>query len=212
MLAQLARELAIPDSRIGVIPTATMIGYALGILALAPLGDRLRVKRVLITKLTLLALAMAGAATAPDWTTLALWSFLIGMLCTAAQDALALAAQLTTQALRARAVATATSGILLGVLIGRLMGGMLADLWGWRAAFVAGGAVTALVVLPLAWRVPQRPPSTQLAYGALIGSLIRLWREYPALRAAVLSQCALFAGYGMFWAMVAPISCRLLPM
>ncbi|MEO7403804.1 MAG: hypothetical protein ABIU95_09070 [Burkholderiales bacterium] len=30
-----------PDSRLGAVPTAVLVGYALGIVALAPLGDRL---------------------------------------------------------------------------------------------------------------------------------------------------------------------------
>ena len=50
----------------GLVPTLTQLGYALGILLLAPLGDRFDRRRIILAKAAALVLALLLAAGAPS--------------------------------------------------------------------------------------------------------------------------------------------------
>ena len=51
---------------IGLVPTATQLGFAAGLLLLVPLGDRFDRRRLILIQLAALTLSLAAAALAPD--------------------------------------------------------------------------------------------------------------------------------------------------
>jgi predicted MFS family arabinose efflux permease len=51
LLAAIALDLKIPETRVGLIPTLTQIGYGLGLLFITPLGDRAEQRRLLASSL-----------------------------------------------------------------------------------------------------------------------------------------------------------------
>uniref|UniRef100_UPI0019626645 MFS transporter n=1 Tax=Burkholderia sp. LMG 13014 TaxID=2709306 RepID=UPI0019626645 len=70
MLGALGPDLGASARAIGFVPTLTQLGYALGILLLAPLGDRFDRRRVIVTKAATLVVALLLAAIAPSITML----------------------------------------------------------------------------------------------------------------------------------------------
>ena len=59
MLGLIAQDLDAGERAAGLVPTLTQLGYALGILLLAPLGDRFDRRHLILLKSALLALAPA---------------------------------------------------------------------------------------------------------------------------------------------------------
>jgi len=95
------------------------------------------------------------------------------------------------------------TGLLLGILLSRVVSGFVAEHFGWRAMFVAAAASIALLAAAL-WRgLPRFAPTTRLPYGALLGSLVTLWRDHGALRRAALAQGLLSVGFSAFWSTLA---------
>jgi predicted MFS family arabinose efflux permease len=203
MLGVLGAELAVPESVIGFIPTLTQLGYALGLLLLAPLGDRYDRRSIIAIKSVALCLALLLGGLAPGISMLLVASFATGLAASVAQDIVPAAAALAPEAHRGRAVGMVMTGLLLGILLSRVVSGLVAEHFGWRAMFFAAAASVALLAVTM-WRsLPRFPPTTQLAYGALLGSLLDLWKRHPTLRRATLAQGLLAMGFSAFWSTLA---------
>ncbi|CAG9200718.1 Permeases of the major facilitator superfamily [Burkholderia vietnamiensis] len=203
MLAALGADVGASARAIGFMPTLTQLGYALGILLLAPLGDRFDRRRVIVSKAAALVVALLLAAFAPSLGLLLAASFAIGLTATMAQDVVPAAATLAHDAHRGRIVGTVMTGLLLGILLSRVVAGFVAETIGWRAMFALAAASVAAIGVIAARGLPRFEPATQLSYRALIASLGELWRRHPALRLAALAQGLLAVGFSAFWSTLA---------
>ncbi|PWC31280.1 MFS transporter [Azospirillum sp. TSO35-2] len=203
MLAMLGGDLQATDQSVGLVPTLTQLGYALGLLLMAPLGDRWDRRRIIVTKAVVLSAALLLAGVAPSVGLLLAASLLLGLAATLAQDIVPAAATLAPAEQRGRMVGTVMTGLLLGILLSRVVSGVVAEQFGWRAMFMAASAGIALLAAAL-WRgLPRFTPTTQLSYGALMGSLVLLTARHPALRRAALAQGLLSMGFSAFWSTLA---------
>jgi len=203
MLALLVAEFKASPTAIGLVPTLTTLGYALGIGLLAPLGDRYDRRRIILGKAAALVLALLMAASASSVAVLALASLAIGLAATLAQDIVPAAATLAPEAHRGKTVGTVMTGLLLGILLSRVVAGVVAEQFGWRSMFVAAALSIALLGLAVWRRLPRFAPTTQLPYLALLGSLATLWKRHGALRRAALAQGLISIGFSAFWSTLA---------
>ena len=187
----------------GLVPMATQLGFAAGLLLLVPLGDRIDRRRLILLQLTALALSLAAAALAPNAWALVVISALIGITSSVAQQIVPFAAELAEPSRRGATIGTVMSGLLCGMLLGRVVAGGVADHYGWRAMYW----LTVLLVIAasclLAATLPRGRPNTQAGYGELLKSLIALWRDEPALRRATMIQGCLFGSFTGFWTILA---------
>ena len=203
MLGVLGADIGASTRAVGFIPTLTQLGYALGILLLAPLGDRFDRRRIVLIKAGALCAALLVAGAAPSIGVLLAASLAIGLAATMAQDLVPAAATLAPDATRGKTVGTVMTGLLLGILLSRVVSGFVAEHFGWRAMFIAAAASIALIGAA-AWRgLPRFRPTTHLAYGALLGSLGTLWSRHGTLRRAALAQALLAVGFSAFWSTLA---------
>ena len=190
-------------SWVGAVPAITQLGYAAGMLLLAPLGDRFDRRALILLQTAGMCVALVVAAAAPTLSVLIVASLAIGVLATIAQQAVPFAAELAPPSERGHAVGTVMSGLLLGILLARTAAGLVAQYLGWRAVFAA--SVVALLVLAavIILRLPKSKPTSTLTYGKLLMSMWHLLVEHRALREASLTGAALFAGFSIFWSVLA---------
>lgn len=187
---------------IGAVPAVTQLGYALGMLLLAPLGDRFDRRLIILLQLAALGVALVVATLAPTLMVLVLASLAIGVVATIAQQAVPFAAELAPPAGRGQAVGTVMSGLLLGILLARTAAGFIAEYFGWRAVFGAS-VVALLVVAVLIWiRLPKSKPTSSLPYGKLMVSMWHLILEHPGLREASVTGACMFAAFSIFWSVL----------
>lgn len=203
MLGVLGPALGVSDRLIGLVPTLTQLGYAAGILLLAPLGDRFDRRTIILAKAAVLCAALMLAGAAPSIGVLLVASLAIGLTATMAQDIIPAAATLAPEASRGKVVGTVMTGLLMGILLSRVVSGFLAEHFGWRSMFFVAGISIALVGLAAARGLPRFRATTQLAYGALLGSLVTLFRRHAALRRAALAQGLLSVSFSAFWSTLA---------
>lgn len=203
MLGVLGENLSASTREIGWVPTLTQLGYALGLLLLAPLGDRFDRRRIILGKAALLVVALLLAASAPNIQMLWVASLAIGITATMAQDIVPAAATLAPEAHRGKIVGMVMTGLLLGILLSRVVSGFVAEHFSWRTMFVAAAISVAAIGVAMGRGLPRFKPTTQMGYGALLGSLVTLLRKHAGLRRAALAQGLLSVGFSAFWSTLA---------
>jgi len=203
MLGELQAAIGASARQVGLVPTLTQLGYAVGIFFLAPLGDRHDRRRIILAKAAALvaALLLAGASSALPLLLAA--SLAVGLAATMAQDIVPAAATLAPEAQRGRIVGTVMTGLLMGILLSRVVSGVVASHFGWRAMFVAAALSIAGFAAVAARVLPRFRPTTTLHYGALLASSAQLWKRHAALRRAALAQGLLAIGFSAFWSTLA---------
>jgi predicted MFS family arabinose efflux permease len=208
LLDSMAQSLGVASSMIGIVVTATQVGYALGLLFIVPLGDLVNRKRLILTQVVLSAVALAAVGAAQQWLALLGAMIVMGLLAVVVQVLVAYAAVLATPSQRGHAVGTVTSGIVLGILLARFTSGLIADIAGWRAVyFVSSGLM--LTIAGVLWKVVPvtAPPRHQDSYLALIKSVFKLFISERTLRARGLLALLIFAAFSVLWtSMVLPLS------
>ncbi|MDP9097228.1 MAG: MFS transporter, partial [Pseudomonadota bacterium] len=136
MLGIMEQEL--PGGITGFIPTATQLGYAVGLVVLVPLGDIIERRRLIVAQFVALAASLVATAIAPTAGLVVIASFFVGFFATVAQHIVPLAANLAAPSRRGAVLGTVTAGVLCGILLSRTIAGTMAELWGWRETFWLG--------------------------------------------------------------------------
>ncbi|CAI2432358.1 MFS transporter [Serratia plymuthica] len=187
----------------GMVPTLTQAGYALGILLLAPLGDRHDRRQIIRIKGVLLALTLLMCGFSSSFPLLLLSSLAIGLAATVAQDIIPAAATLASDANRGKTVGTVMTGLLAGILLSRVFSGVVAEYFGWRSVYMLAALGVLVITLTIGAVLPRFKPNTTLSYPALLRSLGKLWADYPELRRAALAQGLLSVAFSAFWSTLA---------
>jgi AAHS family 4-hydroxybenzoate transporter-like MFS transporter len=152
----LTEEWGIEAAAFAYALSASVLGMVLGMAAVAPLGDRLGRRPLLIWGMLLVGLASAATALSTTPTELVIWRLLTGIgLGITLPNATALTSEYVPQRNRAFLIAAMYLGVPLGAVIAGFVAPMLIDAMSWRAIFLAGGLLPlALAVLLFAF-VPE---------------------------------------------------------
>jgi predicted MFS family arabinose efflux permease len=190
-------------SVVGLVPTATQLGFALGLIFLVPLGDRIDRRSLILLQIAGLSLSLAATAMAPgEWSLVAASTF-VGVTSSVAQQIVPFAAELAEPSRRGSTIGTVMSGLLCGVLFGRAVAGEVGDHYGWRAMFWLGCLFAIATGILLAATLPSSRRKSRDSYSELLRSLVTLWQSEPALQRATLIQGCLFGSFSALWTILA---------
>lgn len=203
MLDIISRQFNAGIGAVGMVPMLTQAGYALGILLLAPLGDRHDRRTIIFIKGLLLVAALLLCGFSGGLSALLVASFITGLTATVAQDIVPASAALAPERSRGKIVGTVMTGLLVGILLSRVVSGVVAEYFGWRTMYMIAALAVLLITLTL-WRVlPRFAPGTSVSYPRLLLSLVHLWRHHQTLRRAALAQGLLSVAFSAFWSTLA---------
>ena len=164
----------------GLIVTMIQLGYVIGLIFLAPLGDLVENKTLILTALCAVIASLAISSFAPTASVFIAASLLLGITATATQMVLPVAAHLAPDHKRGQIVGTVMSGLLFGILLARPVSTLVAGVIGWRGVYAASAVAMLAVLVMLAFTLPRRQPDHTLNYGKLLGSMWSLLRTTPA--------------------------------
>lgn len=203
MLDIISKQFNVGIGSVGMVPMLTQAGYALGILLLAPLGDRHDRRTIILIKGLMLVAALLLCGFSGGINALLIASFVTGLTATVAQDIVPASAALAPERSRGKTVGTVMTGLLVGILLSRVVSGAVAEYLGWRTMYMVAAVAVLLISLAL-WRVlPRFKPGTSVSYPRLLLSLAHLWQHHQTLRRAALAQGLLSVGFSAFWSTLA---------
>src|SRR5260370_14204823 len=119
LLSQIARSLHMTARETADIPMLTQVGYAMGLLFFAPLGDMLERRGLALGLLLVVTVSLVATASAPDAWVLLATSLITGMFSVVPQVMAPMAAALSIPEAQGRAIGIVLGGMLIGILLAR---------------------------------------------------------------------------------------------
>jgi predicted MFS family arabinose efflux permease len=202
LLASMAHAFGVSQATAGMVVTAGQVGYAAGLILLVPLGDITRPRPLLVTMISMNAVALAASAIVPSLAVFTGLAALIGLASVAVTVMMAYAARLATDEQRPGALGTLLGGMLTGVLAARAFSGVLAGLAGWRLVYAIAAVLMAIIAFLLHRRLPATPRQLSLGYLAQLRRVLHVVYSQPVLRWRSVIGCCLFGAFGCFWTTV----------
>lgn len=199
LIGPISASLGLPPGTGGLITAMTQLGYGAGLLLVAPLGDLIENRRLVLSILCVAILALAGAALSTHAAPFLAASLLIGLGSVAVQVLVPYAAHLAPDATRGRVVGNVMSGLMLGIMLARPVASLITEALSWHAVFALSAAMMTALAVVLRLALPQRQPASGLRYGELLASMGRLARHTPVLQRRTLYHACLFAAFSLFW-------------
>ncbi len=203
LLGEIAKSFQRSEVEVGIAPTLTQMGYVAGLFFVVPLGDVLERRRLLTVLLLLAGFALLGCAIAPNLEFFLGLAIAVGITAALVQIIIPFVASLSQPAMRSRNLGVLLSGALIGVLISRTVSGLLGGQFGWRAVYYSGSFLMFASALSLRILLPRQEPQMKIHYARLLGSLWKLFRDLPQLRAIAVSGALVYAALSAFWASLA---------
>jgi predicted MFS family arabinose efflux permease len=197
LLALIGVDLGIGVGVLGAVSALALLGYALGLLLVVPLGDLVD-RRPLVTGVLGLTTTASTAA-----------AFAVGLTSVVAQVLVPYAVSLADDASRGRVAGTMMSGVLGGILAARLVASLAGGALGWRAVYAGAAGLTVTLLVVLLRRLPaeserhRRNGRPDVPYRQVLAGVVRLARQEPVLRVRAAYGFCGFAVFSAIWTTVA---------
>jgi predicted MFS family arabinose efflux permease len=199
LLVDIARTFNVTEGKAGLISMLTQMGYAAGMLFLAPLADMMKRKKLMMIVFIFILISLLTAGFAPNINILIVASFFIGASSLIPQLLVPMAAHLAEPENRGKTVGLVMSGLLIGILLSRTVSGFVGAHFGWRAMFIIAAALMLVIWLLIFLLLPEVEAEYTGNYGELMRSMIDLFKAEPKLRLAAFRGAFCFACFGAFW-------------
>ncbi|MGC4059622.1 MAG: MFS transporter [Aquabacterium sp.] len=195
LLTAMARDLGVSDGAAGQAVTATALVGAVAAPSIPLLTRRFDRKLVLVALTLLLLLSNGLAVTASGLPQLLVSRVLLGVALGGFWSmAAALAMRLVPEHLFARAMSLILAGVSVATVCAAPVGAWMGEMWGWRSAFIAAGAISVLTLLSQLVTLPALPPRDNPDLRVL-AALLQRSGVRVALLAVVLVISGHFAGF-----------------
>lgn len=199
LLVDIGNTYHISSAKAGQVSTTTQIGYAVGILLIAPLADMFKRKRLMLMDLGVVIFALLAAAAAPNIHILLIACFFVGVFSHIPQLLIPMTAHLANPHERGKKIGIVMSGLLIGILLSRTLAGFICANFGWRAVFYIAAGLMVFMWMLLYFMLPEINPDYKGTYKNLMKSMWHLVRDEPTLRIAAARGALCFACFSAFW-------------
>jgi predicted MFS family arabinose efflux permease len=204
LLGHIAESFGRQPSQVGLVPALAQIGYVLGLLLVAPLGDVMQPRRLLLALLSVAGAMLVGCGLASNFLLFCGMALGVGLSAVQAQVVLPYIAAHSSAQSRGRNLGLFMSACLTGVLLSRTLSGYLGEHLSWRVVYGLWGA-TMLVLALLIQRLLPAGQAVEggVPYARLVSSLWTMMKERKALRSISLTGALMYGSLSVFWASLA---------
>ncbi|MGM9482027.1 MFS transporter [Roseateles sp. NT4] len=201
LLTAMATDLGVSDGAAGQAVTATALVGAIAAPSLPLLTRRLDRRLVMLAFTVLLLVSNAIAATASSLGPLLVARVLLGIALGGFWSmSAALALRLVPPEQFAKAMSVILTGVSVATVCAAPLGAWMGDVWGWRSAFIAAGAVSLVTLAVQALTLPALPPRDKPDLRVLAELLRR-----PPVRVALLAVLLVVSGHFAGFTYIRPL-------
>lgn len=149
-------EFALNGAQIGTLISAGIIGMTVGSLCIAPLGDKIGRRNLILLSALICGLSMVYATFTHSFNQLAAARFFSGIGIGGIQiSCMVLTAEFSSKKVRGFNLALLSAGYGLGATIGGILAGIFIEYHTWRHAFMFGGVATLVLFLAAYVYIPE---------------------------------------------------------
>ncbi|OCG68754.1 transporter [Gilliamella sp. Nev5-1] len=199
LLHSITNNLHIKVEHAGAIIMAAQFSYAIGLLFITPLGDKVERKRLIIILMILSTCGLMVSALSKNIWMLIIGTAMTGLFSTVAQVLIPFAATLSRPDHRGKVVGTLMSGMLLGILLGRTFAGAISSIADWHGVYWIATGVMIIVTLLLSISLPKYSNTININYFQLLCSIGSLYKQEPILRIRSLLAIISFSLFSLLW-------------
>ncbi|WP_392564923.1 MFS transporter [Orbus wheelerorum] len=199
LLYSITQDLHISMDNSGIIVTTAQFSYALGLLFVAPLGDKIERKKLIIILMLLTTSGLIISALAYSQLMLIIGTAIAGIFSAVAQVLIPFSATLAQPNQRGKVVGILMSGMLLGILLGRTFAGAISTMVDWRMVYWAAAGIMCFTTLLLCCALPRYSNKSTINYWKLIFSIFGLFYQERVLRIRALIGGIAFALFSLLW-------------
>lgn len=203
LLAYWSKAFGVSESNAGQVFFCSMLGQALGMITLIPLGDKLRRKRLILWTIGITIASVILAALSVNITMLKGSMLIAGFFSIGPQLMIPLAVDLSPKEERTHIVGMITSGVLSGVVFARLMSGSITAWISWRLVYALSAGFLVISFIFIQRFIPESRSKFEGSYKEILRSVWKLFRQYREIRVAILVSGSSFVLSRMFWATIA---------
>lgn len=180
--------------------TQAAFSYLTGLVLIAPIGDLVKRRQLILLLIFLTATLTIGLAVSPNFQAFEALSFLVGVFNVVPQVLIPMAVDLAPPERRATAMSIVMSGLLLGVLLARLLAGIIGNFADWHAVYWMACGLQYCVLIGAYFVIPDYPTNNQgLTYFKVMTTMVRYACTEPLVIQASLVNLASSACFTSYW-------------
>ncbi|OCG09168.1 transporter [Gilliamella sp. wkB178] len=199
LLHSITADLHIAIEHAGSIIMAAQFSYAVGLLFITPLGDKVERKQLILILMILTTCGLIVSALSQNLWMLIIGTAITGLFSAVAQVLIPFAATLAKPEHRGKIVGTLMSGMLLGILLGRSFAGAISSIADWHDVYWIATVIMIIVTLLLGLSLPSYRNKTNINYWQLMFSIGSLYRQERTLRIRSVLAVISFAIFSLLW-------------
>ena len=203
LLETMRHSLGTTELGANLITFVTQLGYALGLVFVVPLADKVSRRKIVSVNMSISVLCCIAIALAKNiWI---VWgaSVILGCNSVVPQMFVPVASHFSKPENKSRNMGYVLTGLLSGVLGARVLSGYIGEWAGWRTMFGIAAAIMAICLVIILRTLPAMPSSFTGSYGKLMRSVVRIYRGYPPIRVYALRGGLSFASMMAIWSCMA---------
>ncbi len=182
LLEAMRQSLGATELQANLITFITQLGYALGLILVVPLADKVSRRKIVSINMSVAVLCCIAIALSKSLWLVWSASLVLGCNSVVPQMFVPVASYFSKPENKSRNMGIVLTGLLSGVLGARVLSGYIGEWAGWRVMFGIAAVIMVVCFVVILSTLPTMPSSFMGPYGKLMKSIVRIYRDNPDIR------------------------------
>ncbi len=203
LLEAMRQALDCTELQANLITFITQLGYASGLILVVPLADKVSRRKIIAVNISVAVVCCIAIALSRSLCLVWAASLVLGCNSVVPQMFIPVASKFSKPENKSRNMGIVLTGLLSGVLGARVLSGYVGEWLGWRAMFGIAAGIMAVSLVVMLRTLPSMPSGFEGSYGKLMRSIVRIYRNIPAIRVYALRGGLSFGSMMAIWSCMA---------